>query len=115
MTSPLDTQIGQSSRRWKRSIGPRRPSRDSPAASSSLNSKPLRSRCFVSVSQPDGAKPQPKCAAVSAQVAVEQVLARRRRLVRLQRLGVELLGGGIGGEQPAAAAPIALHAGRGPV
>ena len=66
MTSPPATRIGHSSRRWNRSIGPRWPSRDNPAASSSLNSKPLRSRCFVSVSQPDGAYPQPKCAAASA-------------------------------------------------
>ena len=108
-----DARIGHSSRRWKRSIGPRLPSRDSPAASSSLNSKPLRSRCFVSVSQPDGAKPQPKLRGrLGVEVALDQVLPRRRGLVGLQRLGVELLGRGVGGDQPAAAAPVALHVGR---
>ncbi len=66
MTSPLAVRIGHSSRRWNRSIGPRLPSRDSPAASSSLNSKPLRSRCLVNESQPDGAKPQPNCRAAAA-------------------------------------------------
>ncbi len=110
MTSLPLARIGHSSRRWKRSIGPRLPSRDRPAASSSLNSNPLRSRCFVSVSQPDGANPQPKCAAaVGVEVAVEQVLPRGRGLLGLQRRGVELLRGGVGGQQPAAAAAVALH------
>src|ERR1700689_5797572 len=62
---PADDRIGHSSLGWNRSIGPRRPSRDKPAASSSLNSKPLRSKCLVSESQPDGAKPQPKRRAAS--------------------------------------------------
>ena len=49
---------------------------------------------------------------VGVEIAVEQVLPRRRGLVRLQRLGVELLRRGVGGDQPAAAAPVALHVGR---
>ena len=48
------------------------------------------------------------------EVAVAQVLTRGRRLVGLQRLGVELLRGGVGGDQPAATSPVALHAGRRP-
>src|SRR5215470_1893021 len=47
------------------------------------------------------------------EIAVEEVLPRRCRLFGLQSVGVELLRGGIGGDQPAAAAAVALHAGRG--
>ena len=46
---------------------------------------------------------------LGVEVALEQVLPSGRGLVGLQRLGVELLGGGVGGEQPASAAPVALH------
>ena len=47
------------------------------------------------------------------EVAVEQVLPRGRRLFGLQGRGIELLGGRVGGEQPAAAASVALHVRRG--
>ena len=110
--SPLAVRIGHSSLRWNRSIGPRLPSRDSPAASSSLNSKPLRIRCLVNESQPDGAKPQPNLPRRGGvEVALRQILSRGRGLLGLQRGGVELLGRGVGGDQPAAAAAVALHTG----
>ena len=44
-------------------------------------------------------------------MALGQVLTRRGGLVGLQCRGVELLRGGVGGEQPAAAAAVALHVG----
>ena len=65
MTSPLMLRIGHSNLRWKRSIGPFRPIRASPALSSSSNVNPSRCRCLVSVSHPAGAYPQPKCLACS--------------------------------------------------
>ena len=46
---------GQMSRPRNLSMGPRRPIVDKPASCSSWTSKPLRSRCLVSVSQPSGA------------------------------------------------------------
>lgn len=48
---------------------------------------------------------------VGVEVPVDQVLAGGSGLGRLQRLGVELLRGGVGGEQPAAAALVPLHIG----
>ena len=47
------------------SIGPRWPFRATPALIISPTSKPLRTKCFTSESQPDGANPQPKCAAAA--------------------------------------------------
>ncbi len=47
------------------------------------------------------------------EVAVEQILPRRRGLVGLQGRGVELLRRRVGGQQPAAAASVALHVRRG--
>ena len=49
---------------------------------------------------------------LGVEVAVEQILSRRCGLLGLQGRGVELLGGGVGGQQPAAAAAVALHVGR---
>ena len=46
---------------------------------------------------------------LQVEVAVEQILPRGRGLLGLQRRGVELLRGGVGGQQPAAAATVALH------
>jgi hypothetical protein len=46
------------------------------------------------------------------EVAVQQVLTGGGCLVGLQRLGVELLRGCVGGDQAAATAAVALHAGR---
>ena len=54
-TSPPRSRIGQSSRRWNRSIGPRRPSLVNPALISSSTENPAASRCLVRMSQPAGA------------------------------------------------------------
>ena len=48
---------------------------------------------------------------VGVEVPLDEVLPRRRGLRRLQRLGVELLGRSVGGDQPAAAATVPLHVG----
>ena len=46
---------------------------------------------------------------LGVEVPLDQVLASRCGFIGFQRLGVELLGGGVGGQQPASAAPVALH------
>ena len=48
---------------------------------------------------------------LGVEVALEQVLPGGRGLRGLQRLGVERLRRGVGGDQPAAAAAVALHVG----
>ena len=96
------SRIGQTSRRWNRSISvPREDSLASPPVTSSAWVKPWPRRCRVSASQPPGAKPQPKSSGhLPVEAALGEELAGRRGVGRAELLDVEGRGGGVGRDQP---------------
>ena len=104
--------MGHSSRRWKRSIGPRLPFAGQPGGLELLELETLAQQVLRQRVPPRRREPAAELpGGLGVEVALDQVLPGRRGLRRLQGLGVELLGGGVGRDQPTAAAAVALHVG----